>query len=189
MNKSKSIIICFFLATLAGVATGWWYLSSSADEKLIERLISKNTQDMVKAAQAVNEMPEKERDEIHEILLDLMLRDPDPKVRLRSSFALLKIPHTGNQQAFRLALTDPNEHVRASAATAMGTMKWREASEWLVPRLQDPSPTVRRSVLYSLGELGDTSVLPEIEKRKSKAESNRYVRESAEKAIRTISAN
>lgn len=87
--------------------------------------------------------------------LAMLLRDPDPVIRLGACRALGEI---GDPRAARLLierLEDGSNTVRRAAAEALGKAGTAEAVEPLVHALADRSPQVQAAAVAALGELKD----------------------------------
>lgn len=87
--------------------------------------------------------------------LAMLLRDPDPVIRLGACRALGEI---GDPRAARLLierLEDGSNTVRRAAAEALGKAGTAEAVEPLVHALADRNPQVQAAAVAALGELGD----------------------------------
>ena len=72
--------------------------------------------------------------------------------------ALCQIRNLRSQEASRIAvpaLSDKNEMVRATAASAVVFLPKPEANGYLLPLLDDKAEFVRREVVFALGEVGD----------------------------------
>jgi len=92
---------------------------------------------------------------------------PSVESRLRSLLAgsseekrtaLYEIRNLGTEQASRLAvpaLTDPDEIVRATAASSVIFLPEAEARDVLMPLLDEKKPFVRREAAYALGKVGN----------------------------------
>src|SRR5512140_48179 len=75
---------------------------------------------------------------------------------------LLEIRDLHSEEASRVAaqgLTDGNEMIRATAASAVVSMPGAEAARLLVPLLSDKANFVRTEAAYALGKVGDSSAV------------------------------
>lgn len=99
--------------------------------------------------------------EAHQALLT-ELQDPDPLLRCRAVEGLAR---RGLAEFAHLvgALEDGDAHVRARAATALGTLGDRAAVEALSVTLLDGDSLVRSAAAEALSRLGDTSCLPALQ--------------------------
>lgn len=77
-------------------------------------------------------------------------------------FALLALPAGADpiEPLIDRALRHDNYKVRLKAATGLGRLRDRRATETLVIVLRDPHPLVRAAAVNALGKGGDASVLP-----------------------------
>lgn len=78
----------------------------------------------------------------------------------RNALHQIKVIHT--EEASRLAiplLTDPNEIVRATAASAVICLPKNDAATALIPLLNDKAAFVRAEVAFSLGTVADRSAV------------------------------
>lgn len=76
--------------------------------------------------------------------------------------ALFQIKNLHTEAASRLAvsaLSDPDEIVRATAASAVIFLPKNEAAQVLLPLLSDKAPFVRGEAAFALGEVGDASAV------------------------------
>lgn len=95
--------------------------------------------------------------DIGQIRLDIASANPE---LIRN--ALIQINNLRTEPASRLALPalhDPNEIVRATAATAVIYLPRPEAVRVLLPLLNDKAPFVRGEAAFALGEVGDASAV------------------------------
>lgn len=79
----------------------------------------------------------------------------------RNALHQIKVIHT--EEASRLAiplLADPNEIVRATAASAVMCLPKSEAAVALIPLLNDKAPFVRAETAFALGTVADRSATP-----------------------------
>lgn len=102
--------------------------------------------------------------------------------------ALFKIKNLQNEAASKLAivlLSDRDEVVRATAATAVIYLDPEEAAANLIPLLKDRKPFVRREAAYALGLVGQQSSIPELIRLAEKDKEN-DVRSAAALALGSI---
>ncbi|MCZ7373419.1 HEAT repeat domain-containing protein [Micromonospora sp. WMMC250] len=118
-------------------------------------------------------------------LLTPAMTDADPEVR---SLAVGLIPDpAGNDTAFEalvLAVRDPDERVRASAASRLGHTGRNDAVAPLVAHAADPTPRVRSVVAYALGRLGSHQATPAL--RRLLRDPDRHVGATAAEALGSV---
>jgi HEAT repeat protein len=86
------------------------------------------------------------------------LADADPQVRAASVVALRSIRGNRDGSGAGALLGDPDENVRAEAATTIGMFKYMSAAAMLAGLVaNDPSPTVRKKAAWALGEIAAPS--------------------------------
>ncbi len=85
-----------------------------------------------------------------------LLSDPEPGVRGRAAAALGRLGRSDAKSKIAALLGDADDRVRWRAADALA---WMGEAGAIVGLIGDPSPDVRRLVLYTLGtELGDAAL-------------------------------
>ncbi len=84
--------------------------------------------------------------------------------------------------------TSSNYKVRVTAATLLSRYRGdRRALAALLRALhKDRHPTVRGTAAFSLGKLGDSSVIPDLEKIAKSRKEDRYVRKMAKRALKML---
>jgi HEAT repeat protein len=115
------------------------------------------------------------------------LKDKDMEVRGAVAVSLGDHPDAEAIPALSVALSDKTAFVRAQAAHALG-VNGRAASQ-AVPNLihlltKDDDPEVRRRAATALGEIGDRSALPALER--ASHDKDPYLDQAAVEAIRII---
>lgn len=91
------------------------------------------------------------------------LQSPDPKERLE---AVRRLPPagTGVEQLRALIAHDPEIEVRRAAAHQLGGGNDYAATRGLIEALSDPASDVVVQALEALGDLGDPSVVPDVQR-------------------------
>jgi HEAT repeat protein len=89
-----------------------------------------------------------------------LLRDSDPMIRAGAAKCVgLTSQRTTSPRIIELLARDPVDHVRASAAAALGRLGGDEAVEALIRALSDREAVVRASAVVALGRLGDVKAV------------------------------
>lgn len=118
-------------------------------------------------------------------LLAAAVTDTDPEIR---SMAVGSMPDpAGDDRAFGalvLALRDPNQQVRVSAASRLGHAGRVDAVAPLVGLATDPEPRVRSMVAWALGRLGSDEATPALQRLLH--DPDRHVRERAAEALGAV---
>jgi HEAT repeat protein len=92
-----------------------------------------------------------------------LLSDPDSRTRRRAVEALGAIGASeAAREIGRNLVSDPDDAVRRAAAEVLGRLKSPEAAEVLAQTLKDPGDAIRGEVIAALGEIGATSVAPDL---------------------------
>ncbi len=96
-------------------------------------------------------------------LKNLLLTDPEPKVRKEAAFALGEIANPQVKDTLREALlSDESAKVRQMVVWALGQIK-EAGEEWLIKALhEDSSLQVRREAAWVLGKIKSRKALPEL---------------------------
>ncbi|PRQ04008.1 putative phycocyanin operon protein Z [Enhygromyxa salina] len=101
-------------------------------------------------------------DTVVDSLLSRLKTDPELQVRLAVVHSLGTLSHTKSAHCLQALISNPEEDatVRADATEALAHVDADGVIDALLSALQDPSPTVRFSAAYALGEQGDPVALP-----------------------------
>ena len=115
------------------------------------------------------------------------LRDKDPEVRAAAAISLGDHADAGAVAPLASALSDKNYFVRAQAARALGVNG--RAAVQAVPALmalltKDEDSEVKRQAAGALGQIGDRSALPALER--ATRDKDPYLAQAASDAIRLI---
>lgn len=113
-----------------------------------------------------------------------LLKDTAPTFRSEAMRALSKINNPDTYSDLINMLNDDAEGVRVMAAEVAGTLKLNTAVPFLVKNLNNPVPVVRRTCIMALGQIGDASVIPELENSLKDRDSN--VALAAKEALENI---
>jgi HEAT repeat protein len=111
--------------------------------------------------------------------------DADPEVRLMAIDAILN--PVGNDRAFQVlvaALHDPDEQVRISAISRLGSIDRPDAVAPLTAVAADPVPRVRARAAYAFGRLGSAAATPAL--LRLLGDPDRHVRDQARDALGSV---
>lgn len=97
------------------------------DESVLEELLSGDSVKMGHAADAINEMPDSEKQQFLNVVIP-KLKDEDKYVRMIAASALGRIGDARAVEVLEEALKDRNESVRGYAARALGKIKAKQKS-------------------------------------------------------------
>lgn len=102
--------------------------------------------------------------------------------------ALFEIRNLQTERASRIAipaLSDPDQIVRATAASSVIYLPGNEAANVLLPLLADKKPFVRREAAYAMGDVRQASAIPKLTEV-LKSDRDREVRAAAAVALGNI---
>jgi DNA-directed RNA polymerase subunit RPC12/RpoP len=92
-------------------------------------------------------------------LVELLRRDPDPRIREEAAYSLESIGDSRAVDPLIAALMDVGGNVRLKAARSLGTLKDARALGPLCAALRDPDQIVRVFSAYALGKIGDRTAI------------------------------
>lgn len=119
------------------------------------------------------------------VLSDALLHDPDSDVRLAASGMLRRMDTSLADEAFALAVDDPDPHLRLSAARGLADHGDRRGTrallEW-VAHSDNPVPA-----LVGLAQLGDAALVPVLEHLLASSRSS-YAASAIDRTIEEIQA-
>jgi len=150
-----------------------------SDESVLDELLSGDYLKRWHAADAINKMPDSEKQQFLNIVIS-KLKNEDVAVRRNAAWALGRI---GDVDALTEALKDETVEVRRAAAKALGAVGDVGAVGALTEALKDENVEVRRTAAKALGVIGDVDALTEALKDETV-----YVRRTAAKALEKIKA-
>lgn len=116
------------------------------------------------ATQALGSLPSKRA--IRPLVEILLNADDDVWVRGMAAYALGRLNDPRGRDALFRIVKDANvpPQIRGDATEALTYFQDVRAVPALVEQLRDPSPEVRFWAVFSLGQLADTDVIPELER-------------------------
>ena len=124
---------------------------------LIEVLLDR-TDDYVKRSQAALDISEKKESKYLEPLIDALVNDPEPSVRMNAAYAISQLKMEGGIIPLKKALDeDGSEWVRGFAASALANigMNLNEVEDLIITMLdKDRDAGARRHYAHSLGQIG-----------------------------------
>lgn len=130
---------------------------------LVEILLDRSG-DYVKRSQAALDISERKESKYLEPLIDALLNDPEPSVRMNSAFAIGELRMRGGKEPLLKALKeDGSEWVRGFAASALANldMDHDEIENVLIGVLDtDTDAGARRHYAHSLGLIGSKKAGP-----------------------------
>jgi HEAT repeat protein len=112
--------------------------------------------------------------------LSLAMGDTDAKVRLAALHAATRINVFTDLESIADRIGDEEATVRQAAAAALGTMRVADAVDSLVmltSRENEPDAAVRKSAVWSLGQIGDSAAADAI--RAAENDRDPFVRDAA----------
>jgi HEAT repeat protein len=114
---------------------------------------------------AVDALGDEKAPEAAALVLGVFERDIEEQdVRDAARWALRKLVPYLPVSRITSDASSPEKHARARALRLLGAMGGADARRVLLASVADPDPWVRGIAVLALGELGDVSVIPELEK-------------------------
>lgn len=107
------------------------------------------------------------------------------EVRTAAMWSLGELADPKGSATLMSGLSDPQEAVREAAAEALGKMRYREAVTAIAKLLDEESARLRSTAARALGAIHDAAAAP-ILVAHLKTETNVYVRQSIDEAIRRL---
>lgn len=127
-----------------------------------------------------------------EEIIQLLRTDQDREVRFAAAYALGLIGRDSAISSILEAAQDTREEtrVRGAAIEALADIRNPRVIQDLIPLLKDPASEVRFWTIFTLGQLGDASIIADLEHLRDTDEAVvpgwRSIREECDEAIRNI---
>ncbi|RZN38032.1 MAG: hypothetical protein EF813_05290 [Methanosarcinales archaeon] len=156
---------------------------TASGESVLDELLSGDYMKMSRAADAVNKMPDLEKQQSLNVVIS-KLKDEAANVCSNATAALGVIGDAGAVEALKEALEKGDANVRRNAAKALGRIGDAGAVEALEKALEKGDANVRSNAASALGVIGDAGAVEALEKALEKGDAT--VRRNAAKALGVI---